>query len=243
MKKYIILFMMSIMLSPLAYGQVEKAKPEWAVNPVHFEGKRSKVITISEYGRSKESTKVRAFKVLEAEGRKLDEGYRIIDEYWEYTSDLAYGYFLVQIPHEMKCSDWEYVELNTTRYPFSGRCFVPGMAQIYKGSKVKGGLIIGAEALGVAGIVTSFSMMASYDRLVLEDKKHASVYADQADLWQNIGWGSIAFTAAIYIYNVIDGAVAPGKRHIQIGSKSFNYAIAPMATPRGDVGFAAQFTF
>ena len=133
--------------------------------------------------------------------------------------------------------------MNTTKYPFSGRVFVPGMAQIYKGSKTKGGIIIGAEVLGVAGIVTSFSMKASYEKLMQEDKKHAASYSQSADLWQNIGWGCVAFTAAVYVYNIIDGAVAPGKRHIQIGSKSYNYALAPMATPRGDFGLAARLNF
>ena len=243
MKRLFLLSLIAILLSPLAYCQVEKAKPDWAVNPIHCEGKTSKLITISEYGHTKESAKVRAFKTLEEQGRKLNEGYLIIEEYWEYTSEWAYGYFLVQISNELKCTNWEHVEMSTTKYPFSGRVFVPGMAQIYKGSKVKGGLIIGGEALGVAGIVTCFSMKASNERLMQEDKKHASTYADRADMWQNIGFGAIAFTAAIYIYNIIDGAVAPGKNHIQLGSKSYNYAIAPMVTTRGDVGLAMRMNF
>lgn len=243
MKRIVSLLLLLVMLSPLAFGQVEKAKPEWAINPIHAEGKTSKLVTISEYGRTKESTKARAFKTLEDQGKKLNEGYRIIEEYWEFTSEWAYGYFLVQVSKEKTCSNWERVEVNTTKYPFSGRVFVPGMAQIYKGSKVKGGLIIGGEVLGVAGIVTSFSMKASNERLMQEDRKHASTYAKQADMWQNIGFGAIAFTAAIYIYNVIDGAVAPGQRHIQIGSKSYNYAIAPIITSRGDLGLAMQVKF
>lgn len=243
MKRIAIFLFSVLMLSPLAYSQVEKAKPEWAVSPVHAEGKTSKLITMSEYGRTKESTKIRAFKTLEEQGYKLNESYRIIEEYWEYTTEWAYGYFLVQINNTPQTRGWERVEVSTTKYPFSGRVFVPGMAQIYKGSKVKGGLIIGGEVLGVAGIVTSFSMKSSYEKLMQEDPKHAADYSSNADTWQNIGWGCIAFTAAVYVYNIIDGAVASGKRHIQIGSKSYNYAIAPVATPRGDIGLAMQINF
>lgn len=245
MKKVVSLLLLLVLLSPLVFGQVENVKPKWADNPVHAEGKTSKLVTISEYGRTKESTKARAFKTLEEQGKKLNEGYRIIEEYWEYTSDWAYGYFLVQVANDLKCTNWEHVEMNTTKYPFSARCFVPGMAQIYKGSKVKGGLIIGGEALGVAGIVTCFSMKAQNERWLQESKKASDqqYYADRADMWQNIGFGAIAFTAAIYIYNVIDGAIAPGQKHIQIGSKSYNYAFAPMITTRGDVGLAMQVKF
>ena len=245
MKRKVSLLLLLAMLSPLAYCQVEKAKPEWAINPIHAEGKTSKLVTISEYGRTKESTKTRAFRTLEDQGKKLNEGYRIIEEYWEYTSDWAYGYFLVQISNELKCTNWEHVEMNTTKYPFSARCFVPGMAQIYKGSNVKGGLIIGGEVLGVAGIVTCFSMKGQNERWAQESKKVNDIqyYTDRADMWQNIGYGAIAFTAAIYVYNVIDGAIAPGKKHIQIGSKSYNYALAPMVTTRGDLGLAMRVNF
>lgn len=243
MKRILILSLLSIFLSSLVYCQVKKEKPIWAINPVHVEGKISKVVTLSDYGRTKESTKIRAFRTLEDEGRKLNEGYRIIEEYWEYTEEWAYGYFLVQISNNLKCTNWEHVEIGTTKYPFSARCFVPGMAQIYKGSKVKGGLIIGGEALGVAGVVTCFSMKASNERLIQEDRKHATTYTDRADMWQNIGFCAIAFTAAIYAYNVIDGAIAPGQKHIQIGSKSYDYAVAPMITTCGNIGLAMCVNF
>ncbi len=245
MKRAFIISLLILLLSPLAFCQAEKveSKPNWAIKPVHVEGKTSKLVTISEYGRTKESAKIRAFKTLEEEGRKLDEGYRIIEEYWEYTDDWAYGYFLVQISNDLKCTNWEHVEMDTKKYPFSARCFVPGAAQIWKGSKGKGGFFIAAEAIGVGGIVASFSMKSSYERLIQEDPKYAADYSQKADLWQNIGYGCIAFTAAIYIWNVIDGAVAPGKRHIQIGSKSYNYAIAPMASPYGDLGLAMRIEF
>lgn len=243
MKRIFLLSLLAIMVSSLAYCQAEK--PKWAINPVHAEGKTSKLVTITDYGITKEDARERAFNSLEAGGRKLNEGYRIIEEYWDFQGNWAYGYFLVQVANDLKSTNWEHVEMNTTKYPFSARCFVPGMAQIYKGSKVKGGLIIGGEALGVAGIVTCFSMKAQNERWLLESKNASDkqYYADRADLWQNIGFGAIAFTAAIYIYNVIDGAIAPGQKHIQIGSKSYNYAFAPMITTRGDVGLAMQVTF
>ncbi len=233
------------MLSPFAFCQTDKAKPDWAINPVHYEGKTSKLVTLTDYGITKDDARERAFKSLHNEGRKLNEGYRVIEEVWEFKGQWAYGYFLVQIPNEKQCSNWEHVEMNTTKYPFSARCFVPGMAQFYKGSNIKGGLIIGGEVLGVAGIVTCFSMKAQNERWLQESKKikEMQYYSDRADMWQNIGYGAIAFTAAVYVYNVIDGAIAPGKKHIQIGSKSYNYALVPMVTTCGDLGLAMCVNF
>ena len=149
----------------------------------------------------------------------------------------------MQVAKDLKCTNWERVEINTTKYPFSARCLVPGMAQIWKGSKAKGGSMIALEAVGVGGIVTSFCLKASYERLMEEDPKYKQEYSDKADLWQNIGYGCIAFTAAVYIWSFIDGAVAPGKKHIQIGSKSYEYAFAPLANPYGDLGLAMRVKF
>lgn len=261
MKRIGLLFLFSAFLLPLAYGEVAKEKPEWVAKPVHVDGETSYLITIKAFGYSEDDVRDQANKQIEQERKRnigirskgADESgeagftyaYRILEEYWETEGAFAHGWFLVQMCKKYKCDEWEHVEVGTTKYPFSARCFVPGMAQIYKGSKVKGGLIIGGEALGVAGIVTCFSMKASNEKLMQEAYKSdiKQQYADRADMWQNIGFGCIAFTAAVYIYNVIDGAVSPGQKHIQIGSKSYNYALAPMVTTRGDFGLAMQINF
>lgn len=241
--KRILLFLVSIIaLVSFTQAQVHREAPEWVTNPIYLDGNKSKVITkLNIFGVDQDEVKEKLRQAIKEEY----SDFRIIDQYWENSPDnnWTYGSFLVQVCKGNNCSNWEHVAINTTKYPFSARCFVPGMAQIYKGSKVKGGLIIGGEVLGVAGIVTCFSMKASNERLIQEDPKHATIYADRADMWQNIGWGCVAFTAAVYIYNVIDGAIAPGKKHIQIGSKSYDCAFAPVVTTRGDLGLAMRMNF
>lgn len=169
---------------------------------------------------------------------------RIIDEYVERTPGSPYKvYLLVQTA---KNPTYEYEDVSVTRkYPFSGRCFVPGAAQIWKGNKGKGGFFIAATALGAGGIVASFCMKSSYEKLIQEDPKYAMEYSQKADMWQNIGFGCIAFTAAIYLWNVIDGAVAPGKEHVWIrkSSKIKGVSLAPTASPYGDFGLAMQLKF
>lgn len=222
------------------YAQDTSDKPEWA--------KKTGIIAD---GR-KTSSYVEVYKIY-AIGKDLAEEtlrqkligkeHKILRLYeGEYVSPGRNYYFMVQICKGYQCQEWDEV-ITGTKYPFSARVFVPGMAQIYKGSKAKGGIIIGAEALGVGGIVLSYSMKASYERLISEDSKHKEDYNSQVDMWQNIGWGCIAFTAAVYIYNIIDGSVARGKEHVMLRPQKHNFAIAPMATPRGDVGLAARITF
>ena len=86
-------------------------------------------------------------------------------------------------------------------------------------------------------------MKASYEKFMQEDPKNMSYYSDQADLWQNIGWGCIAFTAAVYICNIIDAAAAPGKEHIWVRKHKRSTAFMPMVTPDGSIGLAARITF
>lgn len=57
----------------------------------------------------------------------------------------------------------EYNASITGRYPFSGRVFIPGWAQLHKGSKGKGIFFIVAEAACIGGIVATESMRASYE--------------------------------------------------------------------------------
>ncbi len=256
MKRFSLICLFCIILSPFAILQADDEQPFWVSKPVHIDGKTTYVMTVNAFGYSKEDARNEAEKQIAAErGRNagkyvgvntnnnLSYSYRIIDEYWKYSDDNKYvtGNFLVQICKTNNCTEWEEVEV-TNKYPFSARCFVPGMAQIYKGSKVKGGLIIAGEAVGIGGIVTCFSLKSSYEKLMQEDPKHMAEYSQNADLWQNIGWGCIAFTAALYVYNIIDGAVARGDKHITVKPSKY-VALAPMVSPRGDVGLAMQIKF
>lgn len=171
---------------------------------------------------------------------------KFIDEYWERYDDGEYRLFslyAVSIPNTKP--QFDTYTLSTHYKPSEGlaRSFVPGWGQIYKGSKTKGGLIIAGEALGVGGIVTCYSMKASYEKLMQEDPKHIKDYSMSADMWQNIGYGCIAFTAAVYIYNLIDAAVAPGARRVIVLPRQQTMAIVPYVTYDGSAGLAIKLNF
>ncbi len=167
-----------------------------------------------------------------------------VDEYWEYKHGMYYVTRLYAKSELHGKPIFDEVEYNN-KYGVEGlvRSLVPGWGQIYKGSKIKGGLIIAGEALGIGGIVLSYSMKASYEKLMKEDPKHMKDYSRSADMWQNIGYGAIAFTAAVYIYNLIDAAVAPGARRVIVLPRQNALTIAPAFTTEGSVGLAMKYNF
>lgn len=167
-----------------------------------------------------------------------------VDEYWEFNNGYYYVTRLYAKSELHESPIFDEVELSN-KYGIKGfvRSLVPGWGQIYKGSKVKGGLIIAAEAIGVAGIVTSYSMKSSYEKLMHEDPKHIKEYSMSADMWQNIGYGCIAFTAAVYIYNLIDAAVAPGARRVIVLPRQQSIGFAPSVSNDGSIGIAMKYNF
>lgn len=169
-----------------------------------------------------------------------------IDEYWELDETNMYRlYSLFAVSISGITPQFDTYTLSTHYKPSEGlvRSLVPGWGQIYKGSKVKGGLIIAGEAIGVGGIITSFSMKSSYEKLMKEDPKHLKDYSMSADMWQNIGYGCIAFTAAIYIYNLLDAAFAPGARRVIVLPRQQAMTLAPTVTIDGSVGIAMKYNF
>lgn len=137
----------------------------------------------------------------------------------------------------------EYNASITGRYPFSGRVFIPGWAQLHKGSKGKGIFFIVAEAACVGGIVATESMRASYESKYdsTHDADKKRTYANKADNCSNLRNGFIAGAAAFYLWNVIDGIAARGKRKpFMLGDAQLR--ISPYVAPQTG-GFALSLNF
>ena len=130
----------------------------------------------------------------------------------------------------------------TSKYPFSGRVFVPGMAQLYKGSTTKGIAFIAAEVAAVGGIVAFEGLRSSYDSKIntTKDAKKRQDYIDKTNNMQNLRNGFIAGALAIYAWNVVDGIVAKGKKHVEVGSVAMRFT--PFATPDA-AGLAMNIQF
>jgi hypothetical protein len=108
----------------------------------------------------------------------------------------------------------------TDKYPFSARVLVPGMAQMYKGQKTKGLCFIAGEVALVGGAIVSHTLMVSNINKISSThnstlKAHYTRNANACMAVRNI---SIAGAAALYLWNIIDGAAAKGDEHIMLGN-------------------------
>lgn len=131
----------------------------------------------------------------------------------------------------------------TGNYPFSARVFVPGMAQLHKGSTAKGLFFIIGEIACVGGLVTSECLRASYNSKIqsTQNVEQIKSYINSRDNCENIRNGFIVGTAALYVWNVIDGVVSKGKkRSLMVGDAQLK--LAPYVAPQNSgVFFALNF--
>lgn len=125
---------------------------------------------------------------------------------------------------------------------YIGHSFVPGLAQIKKGSVGKGTAFIASEVVLVGGVVAAECLQRYYAQQI--SMTHNSTlkqrYAQNANICQisrNVGIGCVA---AVYIWNIIDGMVAKGKPQVSIDGKTLSFM--PYATNE-DTGLAVNFTF
>lgn len=165
----------------------------------------------------------------------------MIDEYIVHTSN---GYTVYQLVQTAKNPNFSLESISlTNRYKFSPMAFVPGMAQIHKGSVLKGSVIISAQIASIAGIVVCENMRASYHKKAIEQPKFAKEYTSKARDW-SIGRNyAIGAAACIYVYNLIDAVVAKGKmRAVMTNSSGGGLSFTPMLTPESS-GLALTISF
>ena len=125
---------------------------------------------------------------------------------------------------------------------YIGHSFVPGLAQIKKGSVGKGTAFIVSEVVLVGGVVAAECLQRYYAQQI--SMTHNSTlkqrYAQNANICQITRNICIGGVAAVYVWNVIDGIVAKGKPHVSIDGKTLSFM--PYATIE-DAGLAVNFKF
>lgn len=168
----------------------------------------------------------------------MKSGY--IASYWESTANGLTGYFLYQT-RKNPTYEAEAVEA-TTEYGFSPRVFIPGAQQIWKGQSSRAALFIGGEVACIGGIIVSQSLKANYTSKInsTHNNSQKQSYANRANAWNVAGYGFIAGSAALYVWNIIDGIVAPGRPTIKYNDKILSFA--PTASPQC-VGLALTMSF
>lgn len=159
----------------------------------------------------------------------------VVDEY--VARDGVW--FLCTLPdpaaREVRYDDMEI----TTRYGGHGlwrSAIVPGWGQMYKGSYVKGGLVLGGCVAFAGGIIFTENQRQAYISNISKthDAAAKQVYANRANnfgIARNVCIGGIA---ALYIYNIIDAIAAPGGKRI---------IVTPAASADGSVGISGFVNF
>lgn len=259
--RYLIIFIVCILSPSLAMGQSAE-KPEW-VSGYFKEMSNSYVEVVSAVGYNVQQARNMAVQeavrrrslATGAEASVTTSGNdinvvsdhnvivksRILDEYVVRSNNGYTVYLLVQTA---KNPTFQYERVRVTNeYDFSPSVFVPGLMQIKKGSIGKGAFFIGTEIAFVGGIVVAECMRSS--NISKMNSTHAAAsrksYADNADMCANVRNVAIAGAAAIYIWNVIDGIAAKGKKHIDIAENS-SLDIRPYVAIDGG-GLALSFNF
>jgi hypothetical protein len=163
---------------------------------------------------------------------------RILDEYRE---QCGYGQARVSLLMQTaKNPTFEFERVDVTdHYGVSPRVLVPGLAQLYKGSKTKGTLFIAGEAAFIGGIIATENLRANYIKKTGEthNAAHIKTYAEKADNMKNIRNICIGGAVALYVWNVIDGITATGKKRVLVLSNN-NLQITPFAVPNLNNGAA-----
>ena len=94
----------------------------------------------------------------------------------------------------------------------------PGVGQMYKKEYIKGALLMGGTVLGATGIVLCESQRRAIASQLTQTHDINVIRQLQANQ-QNMQIARnvcIAVTALTYVYNLVDAAIAPGKRQIQV---------------------------
>ncbi|MDE6007635.1 MAG: hypothetical protein K2G90_00315 [Muribaculaceae bacterium] len=173
-----------------------------------------------------------------------------IDEYWECRNDGKY-YLTTLYARSQTDGKPHFDNLDlTTKYGVHGlwrSAIVPGWGQFYKGSSLKGGLILGGSVALIGGIIYTETVRKDYMNKIKKthNTDHIRTYKTRADNFaagRNICIGGLA---ALYVYNIVDAVVAPGARRIVV-KKNVNgrsYALIPSFTFDGSPAICAQVTF
>lgn len=259
MKHYIAIIFASLLLPSIAMGQYgsHTERPKW-VDGFHYDSPNSRIEVVFATDYIEEEAWKKAEQKAK-EQQSIATGQRVIinntsvvvndeytvkqhtlDRYWEYLAGEYRVYMLVQTAKNPELT----LESATVTYDykFSPRVFIPGMAQIHKGQTTRGALFITGEVAAIGGIVAFEGLRSSYDSKIKQthNSNERQDYINKADNMSNIRNGFIAGAIAIYAWNVIDGIVAKGKKHVVVGGA--NVAFAPYAEPMSK-GMLLSVTF
>lgn len=162
-------------------------------------------------------------------GRELKIVCREIDEYWEISKGLYEVDILYTVTNKNALGgSFDDKIVVTSNYGVAGfLSIIPSVGQFYKGSVVKGSIILAGEIAAVGGILLCENTRASYKKMMIEQPKHASEYNTLCDKWETGRNIAIGAAAAIYVYNLIDAFASIGAKRVVVQSGNMSLSTLP----------------
>lgn len=181
---------------------------------------------------------------LTIDGERFDLQAVRVDEYSERRNGIYVLHTLYMVALcEDPVFDRTYL---TTKYGAAPvlMSVIPGLGQWYKGSKGKGIALFASEAVAVGGILVCENQRASYVKKMKEQPKFLKEYNRKADNWETGRNICIGVAAGVWIYNIVDAAVAKGARRVVVSrADGRGVAMAPFAIPEGGAGVSLSYRF
>lgn len=120
---------------------------------------------------------------------------------------------------------------------------IPGVGQWYKGSKVKGSVMLAGAVATVAGIIVCEDQRATYIKKMKEQPKFAKEYNSKASNYETGRNICIGAAAAVWVWSIVDAAVAKGARKVVVNPKKGSYITAVPMVTFDSAGIALAMTF
>ena len=183
------------------------------------------------------------------QGNEVKLNLKRIAEYWELDDNGNYHLTTLYQKSLNQNPSFDEVEL-TTKYGVHGlwrSAIIPGWGQFYKGSNLKGGLIVGGTAVFIGGIIYTETMRKNYMNKISKthNVNNVRIYKNRADNFATARNICIGGLAALYVYNLVDAIVAPGARRlIRHSSKNGGlFSVLPTFTTDGVPALSATWVF
>lgn len=167
----------------------------------------------------------------------------VVDEYSEWSNGAWQLYTLFAVSEDEKPI---FDHFSTTTSYGAGPAFmsiIPGVGQMYKGSTLKGICMLGGVAACSLGALFCENERSDYKNKIKEQPQFAQTYNTKANNYETARNICIGAAAAIWLYNIIDAAVAKGARKIIVSPNYGSYlSIHPVAAPNS-AGVSLTYNF
>lgn len=201
-------------------------------------------LTFDKKGNEKEDIKETFDMKIEVKNQKYQVQAKKVDEYSTKGHDgeiKLYTLYMVALS-DKPVYDTTYL---TDKYGAAPAfmSLIPGVGQWYKGSKVKGSIMLAGAVASVAGIIVCEDQRATYIKKMKEQPKFAKEYNSKATNYETGRNICIGAAGAVWIWSIVDAAVTKGARRVVVEGRKGSYITAVPMVSFDSAGITLAMTF